>query len=271
MESLKLTGFGVVSGIYKLANLEKLIAKTELARLKGELVSDHRLVEAMAKRDIGKGIIGMLSIGFGILLSLSGIVKIEDDDDKTYIIVGDAKVDISNIFGTSSVLVGISLAQIGKESFDDILADAAENLFEGFFLKDMLERQRWNKGTWEAILTETESVMRSIVPQLVQLIIRTTNNEKIKYSSGTKGMFERWLNSFVPTQPLGERKINPYTGEVETKYATAFWGELFKGGLIGPKIWWSKKDELEVLARAYGVNKLELTGEITVNGTKKIT
>ena len=145
---------------------------------------------------------------------------------------------------------------------------ATSQLFEGFILNDMLARHKWDEGIWEAFLTEGESVLRSFVPQAVQLIIRATNNEKIKYTAGFAGVWERWLNSFVPTQPFGSRVINPYTGEEETKYALPFIGEFLKSGILGPKILWSEISEEEQLALTYGVKKRELTGELTVNGKK---
>ena len=129
------------------------------------MVTDSRLIEYFAKRDIGKGVIGMTLIGLGVMLALSGVIKIEDDEDKFYIISGNVKVDITNIFGSSSVLVGASLAQVGRASFDTIMTDVTEKMLEGFLLKDILDRHKWNKGAWEAMLTESESIFRSFVPQ----------------------------------------------------------------------------------------------------------
>ncbi len=265
-ETLKYGPYGIISGIYRMHTLEKQIAKLDERRAKGEMVSDSRLVEYLARRDVGKGVIGMMLIGLGVILKLTGVIKIEDDEDKFYIVAGDVKVDITSIFGSSSVLIGASLAQSGQASFDTIMTDVTENMLEGFLLKDILDRHEWNKGTWEAMLTESESILRSFVPQAVQLFIRATNNERIRYTPGFKGMWERWLNSWVPTQPMGDRKINPYTGAVETKYALPFIGEFIKSGILGPRIFWSEVSELEAFAREYGVNKREIEPVITING-----
>ena len=280
VETLKYTPFGLISAIHRMTKLEQQIDKIDTKRTKNrELVTDSRITEFLIRRDIGKGTVGLILSLLGLILGLYGILDFEEDDETIYVIAGDVKVDISNIFASSSVLIGASVAQHWvKQSDGDVMSAervldmSVGYMLDGFFLNDVLERHRWDTGIYEGILTETESVLRSFVPQIWQLGIRALNNEKIKYSSGMKGMWERWLNSFVPKQPFGERKINPYTGEIETKYALPFWGELLKGGVLGPKIYWYKLSETELFARDYGVNKNQLTGELTIkdaNGNSK--
>jgi hypothetical protein len=82
------------------------------------------------------------------------------------------------------------------------------------------------------------------------------------------GMFERWINSFVPGMPAGSIRVNPYTGERETKYALPFIGEFLKSGTFGVRIFWSEIGEGELLARQYNVVKNPLTGEITIDEKK---
>ena len=269
-ETLKYTLPGLIATIYRMNTFEKQIAKLDERRAAGELVTDSRLAEHLIRRDIGKGMIGLVLLGLGLWLGMTGVVKIDEDDDVFYLVAGNKKIDISNIFGTSSVLIGASLAQIGKSKFDDVMKYVMEVMSEGFFLKDIFDKHKWNNGAYEAMLTETESILRSFVPHMVQLIIRSTNNEKIKYTRGMAGMWERWLNSFVPGQPAGVRKINPYNGEIETKYALPFVGEFLKSGIVGPRIFWSEVSEVEAFARDYGVVKNELTGELTINGEKQM-
>lgn len=268
-ESLNYTPFGLAKSIINMCKLEQQVTKMAERRAKGELVPDTRVTEYLARRNVGKGIIGTLFTVFGLILGLTGVLRIDEDDDKFYMVIGDARIDISSIFGTSSILIGASLSQIGKEDLGTIMKSATDSLLEGFFLKDMWERHQYDRGFYEFLLTETESLLRSFTPQFVQLIVRAFNNEQIRYSSGMKGMWERWLNSFVITQPFGERKIDPFTGEVKTKYAIPFLGELLKSGIFGPRIFWEEISEEERLAAEYGINKNELTGELTINGVKK--
>lgn len=268
-EMLKYTPAGLIRSIYNMTKIEQTAQKLAERRRKGENVIDSRMAEFYARRDLGKGVIGMLMLGLGAILAATGVLKIEDDDDKFYMTVYDTKVDISNIFASSSILVGASLMQIGKKSAIDIMDFIWNTYTEGFLLKDIIDRHRWDSSMYEAMLTETESILRSFVPQFVQLFVRALNNEKIKYSSGMKGMWERWLNSWIPTQPLGERYVNPYTGETQMKYALPFVGELLKGGLIGPRIFWEYQSDMQEYVESLGMKKGAITANITVDGAQK--
>lgn len=269
-EGLRYSPIGLISNIIKLCKLENQISKIDERRARGEAVPNSRLTQYIINRNIGKGIMGTLLITFGLILGTIGVLRIEDDDDKFYAVAGDVKIDISNIFGTSSILVGASISQLWSENpkkLGDVIVSAGNNLLEGFVLSDIIANHRYDKSITEFMLTETESAFKSFTPQVVQLLVRATNNEKIRYSSGFKGAFERYVNSFVPTQPMGARVINVYTGEVKTKYSIgSFFGEAFKGGLIGPKIFFEEITENERFCREYGINKGELSGELTING-----
>ena len=274
-ESLKYTPIGLANSIVRACRLEKQITKLDERRAAGEMVMDSRATEFFVRRDIGKGVLGLLLSGFGIWLALSGRIRIDEDDEKFYMYIDeDIKLDITNLFGSSSVLVGASIAQMRIEqsdgepaTFEEMISLVTDTMLDGFFATDILERHKWG-GTWDDLLTETESVMRSFVPQMWQTIIACTNQHAIRYSPGFKGMWERWLNTFVPTQPFGNRKINPYTGELEDKYSLPIIGALLQKGVLGPKIYWVEVSELERMCRELGVNKNELTGELTVDDNK---
>lgn len=268
-EMLKYTPAGLIRAIYNMTHIEQVSDKLAKRRSRGETIIDKRMAEFYARRDLGKGVIGMLMIGLGLILALTGVMKLDEDDDKFYITIGNVKVDISNIFASSSILVGASLGQLGSKDIGDILGFIFDTYTEGFLWKDIMERHRWDQNMYEAMLTETESILRSFVPQFVQLFIRAFSNKKIKYSNGMKGMWERWLNAWIPTQPMGEVYIDPYTGDVQTKYALPFVGELLKGGMLGPSILWERPSEMEEYANSLGIKKGAITAKITVDGTEK--
>lgn len=274
-EILKYNPIALIGSIIKLNKLEQKVNAIEAIRndpKKRYLVVDSRFTQYLLRRDVGKGVFGTLLIFLGLFLGLTQVLRFDEEDEKIYVYVGDAKVDISNIFGTSSVLVGAVVAQKWIEqsngstmSFEDRLTYVTEYLMQGFFINDMLERHSWNKTAWDKLLTETNSFLMSWNPQIIQLIIASTNNDKIRYSSGMKGMIERYLNSWIPTQPLGNRIVNPYTGEIESKYALPIINEALKKGVIfGAKVFWYDVDEVERLCRELGVNKNELTGDLTI-------
>jgi hypothetical protein len=272
-EMLKYSPIGLINSVVRMAKLEKRITDIDTRRARGENIPNTRMTEYLVRRDVGKGIIGLTMTILGLLLGAFGIIRLDEDDEgKFYLYAGDVKIDISSLFGTSSLLVGASLVQIWNEDtrskYDlvDILRMTTTQLSEGFILNDMLARHKYDEGTWDFLLTEGESVMRSFVPQFIQYIIRLTNNEKIRYNSGITGVWERWLNSFIATQPLGSRKVDPYTGEIESKYAIPVIGELIS--MSGMKFYWSTISDEEKLAREYGLNKKELDAELTINGNK---
>lgn len=275
VESLKYTPIGLAGAIVRANRLEAQITKLDAKRAKGEMVADSRTAEFFIRRDIGKGTVGLFLSILGMLLAASGRLRIDEDDDKFYLFIDEElKIDISDVFASSSTLVGASIAQKfiaqadGKTaSIEDVLSMATNVMLDGFFAADILDRHKWG-GTWEDILTESESIFRSFVPQFFQTLAACTNNDKIRYSPGLKGIWERWVNSWAPGQPLGNRKINPYTGEIEDKYSLPIIGGILQKGILGAKIYWVDVTEEERMCRELNVNKNELTGELTVNNKK---
>ena len=118
-EAFKYTPLGLITSLVQMSKVEKTIARLDAKRARGEITTDTRATEYLTRRDVGKGIIGMAFSIFGMLLASFGLIRIEEDDDKFYIFAGDIKFDITNIFGSSSVLVGASLAQSWVESDSD--------------------------------------------------------------------------------------------------------------------------------------------------------
>lgn len=274
-EFLKLSPFGLAKAIWNSAHLEDAIHRVDSQRAEGEILPSTKAVQYLTRRDIGKGIIGTILWGLGAILAAAGVIRLDDEDDKQYIFIGDAKFDISDIFGSSSLLVGAAIVNFAAKddaTFDDVMDAAFNLLLDGFIAKDLWENFRWSNGMYELFLTQTESILKSFIPQFIQLLVRASNNHNITYSPGTLGMIQRWLNSFIPAfipgMPLGDKRVNPYTGELESKYAVPFIGEILKSGLFGVRIIWSSVTDGERLAKEYDVNKNMIDAEITVNGQK---
>ena len=230
-----------------------------------------RAQEYLLRRDIGKGIIGSLLITFGIMLGLAGWIHIDEDErdkNKLYLYVGDIKLDISSIFGSSSLLAGAALVQgrlYDDVTFSDVMNLVSEQLFSEFVLNDILARHRWNDTPNERISTEIENALRSFVPQFIQFFVRIAQQKKVKYHQGVLGALEKVVNSFSPWQ-LGQKVIDPYTGEEITKYALPVAGNFLASGILGAKIYWTEVSEGEQLAMDVELKKGQLTGELTVNG-----
>lgn len=268
-EAFKYTPIGLINSIRRACKLEEQIQKIDEKRKKGELVASSRAVEYLIRRDVGKGIVGALLSALGMLLASFGVIRIDEEDDKFYVCTGNIKFDISNLFASSSLLIGASIAQAWtseENGFENVMSRLTDTMLDGFFAVDILDRHRWG-GSWEDILSETESVMKSFTPQIIQFLTSLFVKRKIRYSSGLKGIWERYINGWTGGA-MGNSVINVYTGEREDKYALPILEPALAKGLLGPKIYWVDISENERFAREYGVNKAELTGELTVNGSK---
>lgn len=270
-EFLKLSPFGLVRAIYNSVHLEDYIFKIDSLRAEGRVLPSTKAVEYLTRRDVGKGILGTILWGVGALLAAIGVIRLDDEDDKQYIYFGENfKIDISDIFGSSSLLIGAALVNgfHDDQTFEDVLGMTMNLLLDGFIAKDWWEQGRYASNMYEFMLSYTESYLKSFWPQFIQVFVRATNNHNIQYSSGIYGALQRYLNAFVPTQPHGDYKVNPYTGELETKYAIPFLGELLKSGIFFVRAVWSDVSEGEQLAKEYGVNKGMINPEMTINGKK---
>lgn len=268
IEGMKYTPLGLVTAIYRTVKFEKYVDKLDAKRAQGETVIDSRLAGYLVRRDVGKGIIGLALSMIGAMLYAFGLIGFDDDDTSLYLLVGDIKIDISGIFGTSSLLAGGMVAAFTDKSKDPekIWANINDIIFDGFFFKDMVNNILYDNNFYEIMLGQMESILKSFVPQVWQLINREITgiikNEKISYrGSEWKGMWERFGNALVPLQPFGERNIDPYTGEVISKDTIPILGSL------PAKFYFNKVSKEEELATSYGVEK-KGPEYMTVNGVR---
>lgn len=280
-ECLKLSPLGLLDACVRMRRLEQSIAKAEERRAKGISGPDPRMTEYLIRRDIGKGVVGLVLFFVGMLLTAFHVVDVEEEDDRMQLRVGDVRIDISELIGSSSFLAGTAITHAVIEELPEdknTFGARVENMlkyvyietFNGFLVNQILERHRWSGNAYDDFLNETDSFCRSFVPQLFQVIASVATNKKRTFSRNLEGQFERWLYSFAPIKGLGEYVINPYTGEQQTKYAKPglISNLLAKGAIGGVKIYWSDVSEGERLCGEYGVSRSELTGEITVNDKK---
>lgn len=264
VEGLKLTPLGWVTAIYRTIKFEKYVDKLDSDRAKGKNVIDSRLAGYLVRRDVGKAIIGTAFAILGGILYAVGLIDLDDDDDKLYLYVGDVKIDISGVFGTSSLLAGALVAAFTDKSKDPekIWANINDVIFDGFFFKDIVNNALYDDNFYEIMLGQMESVLKSFIPQVWQLIGREATRDKITYKgSEWKGMWERFGNALVPGSPFGERVIDPYTGEVISKNTIPVLGSL------PAKFYFNNVSKEEELATSYGVEK-KGPEYMTVNGVR---
>ena len=264
VEGLKLTPLGWVSAIYRTIKFEKYVDKLDSDRAKGKNVIDSRLAGYLVRRDVGKAIIGTAFAILGGILYAVGLIDLDEDDDNLYLYVGDIKIDISGIFGTSSLLAGALVAAFTDKSKDPekIWANINDVIFDGFFFKDIVNNALYDDNFYEIMLGQMESVLKSFIPQVWQLIGREVTRDKITYKgSEWKGMWERFGNALIPGSPFGERVIDPYTGEVISKNTIPVLGSL------PAKFYFNIVSKEEELATSYGVEK-KGPEYMTINGVR---
>ena len=264
IEGMKYTPLGLVTAIYRTIKFEKYVDKLDAKRAQGETIIDSRLAGYLVRRDVGKGIIGLALSIIGGMLYAFGLIGFDDDDTSLYLLIGDIKIDISGIFGTSSLLAGGMIAAFSDKSKDPekIWANINDIIFDGFFFKDIVNNILYDDNFYEILLGQMESVLKSFVPQVWQLIGREATRDKISYrGSEWKGMWERFGNALVPGSPFGERNIDPYTGEVISKDTIPVLGSL------PAKFYFNKVSKEEELATSYGVEK-KGPEYMTVNGVR---
>ena len=274
MEGLNYTPVGLVRGILQYAKLENTIETMEAERQKGENVVSSRFAEYLAKRTIGKGIIGTIGMGIGIALAATGHAGIDEEDDKykLFIAIGGEKitVDISNVFGTQGILVGIALISSFKGDGDIMSAIAAtlDAMFSDSVYSDVFNSFRYSDSFGDWLLQQPFTILGMFIPNFISTLSSIVNRYKIKYSSGIAGKFERLAVKAIPGIAYAFPKyMDPYTGETQVPYKAQMLVTL--ANKLAPfKIYPYNVSDIEKEAISVGVNKGQLTGKYEINGEK---
>lgn len=282
MEGLSYTPIGLAIGIRNLVKLENTIQRLDIARQKGETVVSSKFAEYLAKRKIGHGVIGTFGFIIGGLLAGFGKARLDDEDKKYKLIVGSISIDISDVFGTNGVLVGMALVQACQQNSGD-------NWFENFMyvintvmnqmvlessFSDLFNTIRYNKNLGDFMMTMGIYTIPSMfIPNFLKSL-SSLSKYKVKYASGVVGKLERlgfqiapyltWLDS-VP------KYIDPYTGEKQVALKLGWFEEdwlipsiLNKYGPIDFKPYNVSRYEKEAIE--LGIKKSMLAGNYKIDG-----
>lgn len=251
---------GLGRAIYKITHIEQEITKREIAWQKGNSQIDPALTEYLLKRDLGAGIIGTVAFGFGVILAALGYVSLEDDDWGTpKLVVGNLRIDISSIFGSSSVLAGMAFMQTlhSGDDFSSALDAMIDPLVDGFFFTDLLRMDANSPGgLFEWSTYQAQSVALSFMPSIVRYISGMTYTGTYK----TNTMFER---AVVRLPFLGQafnvpKRTNIYTGDSDG----TFWDIVHRAL---PYFEIVTKSVAQTTTEMYGLNKEELHGTYIIN------
>jgi len=259
-EAIKMSPIGLGKAIVDTVRFEKRVAKLEADWQAGKSQISPELAQYMVRRDLGKGVIGTVLWGLGALLAGLGWIKLEDDDYGTpKLRIGKLAIDISSIFGSSSLLAGAALITglndngITWDGFLDGLNRMADVTIDGFPLMQIVEMDMYSDGTWDIGMNQLESIALSFIPNIISWIAGATYPGKVK-----KNKFYEKAAAKIPF--LGNtlyQKVDPYTGETKS------WWEAFNRFV--PYISIIRASENELKTEKLGLTKKELRGKYTIN------
>ena len=266
---LKYTPVGLVQGIYQYAKLENTIEKIEKRKQKGEQVASSRFAEYIAKRNIGKGVIGTIGCAIGIALAAFGVAGIDEEDGKYKLRVGDVYVDISDIFGTQGIFVGIAaFSSIKSGDIWSAMGNVLDTMFLDSTFTDMFNSFRYSETFGDWLRDQPFSILSMFIPNMLKVLTSTTYGHKVQYSKGILGKLERIAAQSVPGMAYAlPKQYDPYTGEYQIQYKVWFLTKLVDK-LSPLDIYAYNISEQEKIAMSLGIKKGPLTGRYKINGEK---
>ncbi len=272
VEGLNYTPVGLIKSIVNFGKLENTITSLELKRQKGESVVSSRFAEYNAKRNIGKGVIGTVGFVIGALLVAFGVVKLDEEDDVYKITVGDTSVDISGLFSTQGIFMGMSIFQSYRDSkenddfdFMSMLAESVTLMFNDSTIQDVWDTVRYNNSIGDLFLALPINTINACIPNLFKTISSVSNTRKVKFSQGILGKIEKLAVDAIPGLAYAfPHYIDPYTGEEQVMYKAQFITNL-ANKLLPLKVYPYNISKTEEEAVNLGVRKTMLSGRYEIN------
>ena len=266
---LKYTPVGLAQSIYQYAKLENTIEKIEKRKQKGEQVVSSRFAEYIAKRNIGKGVIGTIGCAIGIALAAFGVAGIDEEDGKYKLRVGDVYIDISDIFSTQGIFVGIAaFSSIKTGDVWSAMGNVLDTMFLDSTFTDVFNSFRYSETFGDWLRDQPFSILSMFIPNMLKVLTSVTYGHKVQYSKGILGKFERIAAQSVPGVAYAlPKQYDPYTGEYQIQYKVWFLTKLVDK-LSPLDIYAYNISEQEKIAMSLGVKKGPLSGRYEINGEK---
>ena len=280
MEGLNYTPVGLAKGIIQFCRLENTVNRMEEARQKGELVRSARFAEYLAKRNIGKGAIGTVGFGVGILLVALGKADFDEEDDKYKLVInakdGPIYIDISELFGTNGITIGMSVAknfvdmngEFNYDNFMKLFASSFNTMFMDSTFADMYNTFRYSTSFGDYLTAFPMDVAGMFMPNFIKTIGNTFKKYNVTYSPGFLGQLERYaVQSFAPFSYLMPYQVNPYTGEPEV-INEGWFGLNLINRYTPVKVKNYNFGDIERIAVSLGVSKGQLNGRYKIGDHK---
>ena len=267
VEGLRWGPLGLAKAIYNFVKLENTIEKMDKARARGEVGLSPRLAEYIARRDIGKGVIGSIGLPIGLLLGWAGVAWIDEEDEKLKLRVGNISLDISKVFGTQSILIGMMMTNPSKGDWRKHLTGVLEALAHESLMEDFFNMFRYNQSSGDMLLNQPINSLNMFVPNFIKTFNSMLYTHKIEYSTGFKSRMEKFFVQSVPFLAHAmPKRYDPYTGELQS-YGLSSWVCNAISRLTPVKVKRIRMSDEEKEAVLYGVTKTELTGRYEDIGT----
>ena len=274
VEGLKYSPVGLAKAIVNYAKLENTIDKYERKRQTfeyGDIGVSSDFAKYLTIRDINKGVIGSVGMLIGILLATLGVAKIDEDDDKYKLFVGDARIDISDVFGTQGIFLGMAItSNIIDEDADivDTFSAALDQMFIDSTFADFFNTFRYSQNLGDWITYQPISMLNMNIPNFLKTVTSLSTPYQVKYSDGLLGKIEKLAVSAIPGLSYAfPHYYDPYTGEKQVAQKAWFLTKAIdRLTPLGLSVY--NVTDMERLAIEQGIHKNQLTGRYEIDDTK---
>lgn len=220
METIRYSPLNLIPAIKNLVKFDSYVAKMNEKRASTDKnqsgsVQDYMLDKYMAKRNLGKAIIGTFIWTAGIILAATGVAGISRNRKDKYVLkVGSIEIDISNYFGTSSFLAGVAAVDAIKNgNWQNMFSATLDQMFETLFLSDILATFKY-ETLGQYFMNMPQELISSFIPAFIRTLSQQLQVYKVQYDEGLLGMLEQFAGNLLPGLSYAfDKKIDPFTGK----------------------------------------------------------